>query len=88
MLINTLSEEMLDVNIEQGYLYYGKTRHREKVDFNRELRESVVELSNTMYGIIKMKQAVFPEYGQNVIDASLKNLMYSFKIKPLTHLCK
>lgn len=67
-------EEMLDVNIEQGYLYYGKTRHREKVNFNRELRESVAELSNTMHSIIKAEITVFPEYGQKCDRCSLKNL--------------
>lgn len=34
-------EEMLQTQIESGYLYYGETKHREEVAFTEELREKV-----------------------------------------------
>lgn len=42
-------EEMLDVRILYGYLYYGETRRREKVFFASELRQEVFELSDAMH---------------------------------------
>ncbi len=38
-------EEMLSCSIQEGYLYYGETRHREEVAFSAALREEV----NTMF---------------------------------------
>ncbi len=34
-------EEMLETQIEKGYLYYGETRHRKEIQFTPELRENV-----------------------------------------------
>ena len=34
-------EEMYNVSIEKGFLYYGETRHREEVQFTEELRKLV-----------------------------------------------
>lgn len=44
-------EEMLNVNIGFGYLFYGETRHRTKVLFEDELRNKVIRLSEQMHGI-------------------------------------
>lgn len=35
-------EEMLCCQIKIGYLYYGKTRHREKIDITDDLKEKVI----------------------------------------------
>lgn len=42
-------EEMLSVQIPQGYLYYGQTRHREPVEFTVELRELVRKAAAEMH---------------------------------------
>ncbi len=42
-------EEMLSVNISQGWLYYGETRHRVAVDLTAELRDLVRQMSNEMH---------------------------------------
>ena len=42
-------EEMLSVEIPQGYLYYGETRHREAIDLTPALRTLVQEISNEMH---------------------------------------
>lgn len=50
-------EEMLECNIDYGYLYYGELRHREKVKFTNELRDklySVVEEMHKYYNEQRM----------------------------------
>jgi CRISPR-associated exonuclease Cas4 len=42
-------EEMLSVNIPQGWLYYGETRHRVAVDLTAELRGLVRQMSDEMH---------------------------------------
>ena len=43
-------EEMLCCRIEYGYLYYGKTRKREKIDFTEEYRSRVIKAFEEMQG--------------------------------------
>lgn len=42
-------EEMLTIDIPQGYLYYGETRHRIKVEFTRDLRNLVQTMGDEMH---------------------------------------
>ena len=42
-------EEMLGLTLDHGYLYYGQTRHRHRVDFNMTLRGRVKDLSAQMH---------------------------------------
>lgn len=42
-------EEMFCTDINYGYIYYGETRHRLKVDFDYEIRNEVVELFEEMH---------------------------------------
>ena len=42
-------EEMLEVQIDMGFLYYGQTRHRVEVIFSKGLRSRVEELALKMY---------------------------------------
>lgn len=44
-------EEMLETTIDTGYLYYGQTRHREKVRFTSELRDLTKILANKMHNL-------------------------------------
>lgn len=46
-------EEMLSVNIPQGYLYYGDTRHRIEVPLTEDLRRLVAEMSIEMHTYFK-----------------------------------
>ena len=41
-------EEMFCTDINYGYIYYGETRHRLKVDFDYEIRNEVVKLFEEM----------------------------------------
>lgn len=42
-------EEMMDTEIDKGYLYYGKTRRREEVVFDQSLRVEVRDISTKMH---------------------------------------
>ena len=42
-------EEMLCCHIPIGYLFYGETRHRERVEIDEELRKKVIETFEEMH---------------------------------------
>ncbi len=42
-------EEMLEVELDKGYLYYGQTQHRSEIVFDQRLRLRVRELSKDMH---------------------------------------
>jgi len=42
-------EEMLSVNIQDSYLYYGQIRHRKKVELDQDLRELIIQSSSEMH---------------------------------------
>ncbi|HCC07115.1 MAG TPA: CRISPR-associated protein Cas4 [Clostridiales bacterium] len=42
-------EEMLNTNIDYGYIFYGETKHRTKVMFNEDLRSQVLDFSMQMH---------------------------------------
>jgi len=52
-------EEMLLVTINSGFLYYGKTRHREHILIDKSLRDRVKELSQIMHTM--MAQGITPK---------------------------
>lgn len=45
-------EEMLEISIGSGFLFYGQTRHREEVILDSILRERVKELSDKMHRLL------------------------------------
>lgn len=46
-------EEMMCTEIEYGYLYYGKTRKREKVEISEALRERVEKICEEMHDLFE-----------------------------------
>jgi CRISPR-associated exonuclease Cas4 len=45
-------EEMFNCSIPRGAIYYGKTRHREYVELENSLRESVINALNEMHELM------------------------------------
>lgn len=45
-------EEMLDVDVPEGALFYGKTRRREDVIFNEQLRDETIDVSKRLHELI------------------------------------
>lgn len=72
-------EEMLNVNIENAYLYYGETRHRVQVELTEALRHRVIELSKRMHWLFQ--NGITPKADGNkscklcsLIDVCLPNM--------------
>lgn len=47
-------EEMLNISIDLGYLYYGQTRRREVIKLNSTLRDRVINLSQKMHDLMTL----------------------------------
>lgn len=64
-------EEMLEVKIEEGALYYGETRRREIVLFTPELRQHVAELSREMHRLFSQGLTPRAKYEKKCLACSL-----------------
>ena len=67
-------EEMLDVTVKSGALFYGKTRHRQDVDFDDGLRSETEETAGRFHALFE--NAVTPKsvYSKRCDSCSMKNL--------------
>ncbi len=64
-------EEMLQVTIDEGALYYGETRRREVVIFTEELRILVSNLSNEMHQLFSKGKTPKAKYEKKCLSCSL-----------------
>lgn len=64
-------EEMLEVNIPEGAIFYGTPRRREKVTFGREIRDFVHTSCQQMHELIQQGVTPPAEYGQRCRGCSL-----------------
>jgi len=46
-------EEMLNINVSKGAIFYGKTRHRKSIIFSSELREKTISTIKNAHDLIK-----------------------------------
>lgn len=67
-------EEMLNISINSGFLYYGQTRHREPVAFNQVLRARVGELSRRMHEMMNEGRTPKAQKGKHCSLCSLKEI--------------
>jgi len=67
-------EEMLDVKINRGFLFYGETKHRHIVEFTDELRGRVIELARKMHDLFEKGTTPLPVKGKRCTNCSLKDL--------------
>jgi len=67
-------EEMLGVEVPSGALFYGKTRHREDVDFDARLRSETEETAKRFHALIEARVTPRPVYGKQCDTCSLKDL--------------
>lgn len=67
-------EEMLCCQIPRGYLYYGETRHREKVEFTEELRENVAKMFREMHKYYAQRYTPKVKMGKGCHACSLKDI--------------
>lgn len=55
-------EEMLSVTVDQGAVYYGKTRHRTWVDLDSGLRERTIAAARRLHDLIEGSVTTAAEY--------------------------
>jgi len=64
-------EEMLNVHIQAGALFYGKTRRRLDVDFDEVLRRETLEAAQKTHELIESGQTPKPVYAKRCESCSL-----------------
>ncbi|MFH1038029.1 MAG: CRISPR-associated protein Cas4 [PVC group bacterium] len=67
-------EEMLEVRIEHGALYYGKTRHRKDVEFDECLRQETENKARQVHELFEKGITPAAEYGKKCESCSLYDL--------------
>lgn len=67
-------EDMLCVSIDCGYLYYGETRHREKVIFDDNIRKKTEDLILEMHEIYRRKYTPVVKRRKSCNACSLKDV--------------
>jgi CRISPR-associated exonuclease Cas4 len=65
-------EEMLDVEVPEGAIFYGKPRRREPVTFNDALREKTAKLAGEMHAQWNSRKTPTAVYGAKCEHCSLK----------------
>jgi len=66
-------EEMYKLRINEGFLYYGETRHRHEVEFTDELRARVEEYAAQMHHLYEKRITPLPEFLPHCKNCSLIN---------------
>lgn len=64
-------EEMMQISINCGFLYYGQTKHREKIEFTHALRIRVEELAEKMQKMFSEGKAPKAQKGKHCSICSL-----------------
>ena len=67
-------EEMLCCDIPYGFMYYAKTRHREKIELSQELREQVMKDLSEMRQYYNNKYTPKVKKSKNCNACSLKDI--------------
>ncbi len=67
-------EEMLCCDIPYGYIYYGETRHREKIEFTGELRQKVRNMFEEMHKYYEQRYTPKVKRSKSCNACSLKDI--------------
>ena len=67
-------EEMLGVGVPSGALFYGKTRHRQDVDFDAGLRSETEDTAKRFHDLVESRKTPKPVYGKKCANCSMKHL--------------
>jgi len=67
-------EEMLEVTVAEGALFYGKQRRRENVCFDGSLRNQTEEMTLRLHALIESGQTPKPAYSKRCDSCSLAGM--------------
>ena len=77
-------EEMLCCDIPYGAIYYGETRHREKIEFTGELRRKVQDMFAEMHKYYRQGYTPKVKWSKSCNACSLKDICLPVLIKNLS----
>lgn len=66
-------EEMLDIQVSEGALFYGRSRRRKPVEFDRQLRQITERVASDTRSMIEAGRTPLPEYEPRKCDACSLN---------------
>lgn len=64
-------EEMMQVNVESAYLFYGETRHRQEIAIDKRLRQYTEELAGRMHQFVREGKTPKAQKGKRCSQCSL-----------------
>ena len=64
-------EEMLTISIDEGFLFYGQTKHRELIKLDEKLRKHTIELALRMHQLIQDGKTPKAQKGRHCSQCSL-----------------
>lgn len=64
-------EEMMQVSIDTGFLFYGQTKHREQIQLDEKLRLHTVELASRMHQFVREGKTPKATKGKRCTQCSL-----------------
>lgn len=67
-------EEMLGVSIPLGDVYFGKSRRRDEVVMDEELRRSVVDAARELHELVREERTPPPRFGPHCRNCSMQDL--------------
>ncbi|MDR0571608.1 MAG: CRISPR-associated protein Cas4 [Rickettsiales bacterium] len=67
-------EEMTNVKIPQGSIFYGRTRNRLNVEFDKKLREQTTRLAKEFHDLINSGKTPKPEYSKKCNNCSFQEI--------------
>lgn len=67
-------EDMMACEVKEGYLFYGETNHRIKVDINEEYRQQVREICEEMHQMYRRRYTPKVKTGKHCKACSLADL--------------
>jgi CRISPR-associated exonuclease Cas4 len=67
-------EEMMNITIEKGAIFYGKIRNRLNVDFDDFLREKTFALAQAFHSLVDSRETPKPKYSKKCDNCSFKEL--------------
>lgn len=67
-------EEMMNVEIERGALFYGETKHRVYIVFSDELRKETEDIISKVHEMVESGMVPPPKYEKKCSSCSLNNL--------------
>jgi CRISPR-associated exonuclease Cas4 len=68
---------MMSVAVENGTMFYEKTRNRLNVEFDESLKDEIFALAQKFHKLVDSRETLKPEYSKECDNCSYKELCLS-----------